>query len=415
MRNNILNEGYHKNKKSFTKSNSCYIIDKKKNRYIDMTMGSGTHILGHNHPTIVKALKKQLNKSILFTTKNTLAKQVGNLISKAVPTIEKVIFCNTGSEATMRAARIARNYTKKKKIAIFSGAWHGGNELFLYDFDYNKGDGKTYHKSAGIPDEFKDLVIVLPYNDEKAFKIIEKNKNDIAMVIVEPSQGSNPRDDMKQFLNRLRKVTSKNKIVLCFDEMITGFRVALGGAQEYYNIEADLVTYGKTIGGGLPIGVVCGKAKIMNTIKGDDQNLSTFMGGTFSANPLTLSSAKALLKYLLLNKNSIYPMLDNNANLIKSSMNDYCISNNIKLRMIGLNSMLRFIFTDYPIKSRQDRDKYELSIDIQNKFYKYLLDTKDIFINSNGIIFLSISHKTKIVKYIIKSFIEAIDTIKSKT
>lgn len=400
----LLNEGYDSSEILFEKAQGAYIYDINSKRYLDTTLGSGSHILGHGNPVIVNALNKQLHKSMLFTTSNNLAYEVASLIKQAVSSIDNVIFCNTGSEATMRAARIARGYTKKKKVAIFSGAWHGGNELFLYDFDYSKNDGKTYHKSSGIPDEFKDLVIVLPYNNDEAFEVIKQNKNDLAMVIVEPSQGSNPRDDMKEYLLNLRDLTKKLNIVLCFDEMITGFRVALGGAQEYYGIEADIVTYGKTIGGGLPIGIVAGKGKFMKVVRGDENNLPVFMGGTFSANPMTMASTKALLEYLIDNKNTVYDLLKTNSLYLKSSVNKYCIENKIPIRMIGLNSMLRLVFTDYPIRSRQDRDKYEASTSKQNDFYKCLLKEHNIFVNKNRIIFLSINYDKTTIERLLEAF-----------
>ncbi|MCT7530903.1 aspartate aminotransferase family protein [Aliarcobacter cryaerophilus] len=410
MNNILMNEGYDSKKTIFVKAEGNYIYDDKNQKYLDTTIGSGTHILGHRNTIIVETLKKQLDTSMLFTTNNNIAFEVSELITQCVPSIDKIVFCNTGSEATMRAARISRAYTKKKKIALFSGAWHGGNELFFYDYDYIKNDKKSYHKSAGVPDEFKELVIVLPYNDNDTFTMIEEHKNELAMVIIEPSQGSNPRDDMQEFLLKLRNITLENNIVLCFDEMITGFRVALGGAQEYYGIEADIVTYGKTIGAGMPIGVVGGKNKFMKIIKGECGSLPVFMGGTFSANPMSMASSKALLKYLISNKDDVYGNLKLNANYIKTSINEYCIKNNVPIRMIGLNSMLRLVFTDYPIKSRQDRDKYELNIEKQNKFYKYLLEEKKIFVNGNRIIFLSITYSKKDVEYLIKSLVDAIES-----
>jgi len=408
---NILNEGYSKDAPIFVSSYDCYLIDNEGNKYIDTTIGSGTHILGHRHSVIVNTIKNQLDIGSLFTVQNNLTYDVGKLIRECVPSIEKVVFCNTGSEATMRAARIARAYTGKKKIALFSGGWHGGNELFLYDFNYDNGDLKTAHKSAGIPDEFKDLVIVLPYNKAQAFEILEKNKDDIAMVIVEPAQGSNPRDDMRDFLLQLRSITKKENIVLCFDEMITGFRVSLGGAQQYYDIEADIVTYGKTIGGGLPVGVVAGKSVVMESIRTNSSNLSVFMGGTMSANPLTMSASKALLGYLLENRVELYEYLSKTSGKFKRGINNFCQDVDAPLRVMGINSMVRLIFTDYPIKSRQDRDNYESDAAVQKEFYNYLFNKKGIFVNSNGIIFFSIKHSDSVVEEMVKSFIEAISVI----
>jgi len=405
----IMNDGYDGKKMSIARAQGCYIYDKEGTCYIDTTLGCGTHILGHGNKVVVDALKEQLDIGMLYTTNNDVAYEVAELISQNVPNAERVIFCNSGSEATMRAARIARAYTKKNKVAIFSGSWHGGNELYMYDYDYTKEDYKTYHKSRGVPDKFKELVVVLPYNDEQAFEIIKTHHQELAMVIVEPSQGSNPRDDMKEYLQKLRALTKQLNIVLCFDEIITGFRVALGGGQEYYNIDADLMTYGKTLGGGLPIGAVAGRADIFATLQGSNQNLPVFMGGTFSANPLVMSSAKTVIKYLISNKENIYPFLQKNADWLKYSINEYCVENNIPVRVLGMNSMLRLYFTDIFVKSRQDRDKYEISYEKQNEIYFMLLKEKNIFVNSNRIIFLSLVHDIKIVQTIQEAILDVLN------
>jgi len=307
----------------------------------------------------------------------------------------------------MRAARISRAYTNKNKIAVFSGAWHGGNELYMFDHNYLSSEYASEHKSAGVPDDFKKNVIVLPYNDDAAFDLIKQNKNELAMVIIEPSQGSNPRDDILEFLNKLRKVTKENKILLCFDEIITGFRVAIGGCSEFYDIQPDIVTYGKTIGGGLPIGIVAGNAKVMGVIQELKEDLPVFMGGTFSANPLVMNTTKTLLKYLIKNKDKIYLDLNYKGNYIKDYINQYCIKNSISLRMIGIGSMMRLVFTDYPIMSRRDRDLHESRIEIQKKFYQELLVNKRIFVNKNGIMFLSTENSSEIVDKFISSIIDS--------
>lgn len=360
------------------------------------------------------SIRNQLKKGVLYTTFNKHTYEVAELIQQCTPNvIDSVVFCNTGSEATMRAARIARAYSNRKKIAIFSGSWHGGNELFVYDHDYSYSDYSAKHKSAGIPDEFKNSVIVLPYNHNDAFDLIRKNKHDIAMVIIEPSQGSNPRDDMLDFLKNLRNVTYDNDILLCFDEMITGYRVALGGCIEYYGVIPDIVTYGKTIGSGLPIGVVAGKSKVMAAINSNQSKIPVFLGGTFSANPLTMSTTKTLLKYLIKNQDNIYTDLNFKGNYIKNSINTYCIENNLPLRMIGIGSMLKLIFTDYPIKSRKDRDLHELDVSTQSFFYKELLFKKNIFVNSNGIIFLSTEHSNEVVEAIISGILNLTSLLKN--
>jgi len=276
----------------------------------------------------------------------------------------------------------------------------------MYDHDYSSSQYTTEHKSSGVPDSFKDMVIVLPYNNTDAFDIIEKNKNDLAMVIIEPAQGSNPREDMLNFLMTLRSVTDENNIVLCFDEIITGFRVSLGGCSQLYGIKPDLVTYGKTIGGGLPIGVVAGSYDVMRVI---NNNRPPFMGGTFSANPLVMSVATALLKHLIDDQDNIYPKLSSNGLYIKESINDFCIKKNIPVRVIGIGSVFRIVFTDHKVLSRKDRDLYEGDMSVQQKFYDYLLTKKNIFVNSNRIMFLSTEHSKEIVDYLISSIIDSIE------
>lgn len=407
--NLVLNEGYSMSNLLIEKAYGCYLEDINCNKYIDTTLGNGTHILGHSPQVIKESIKNQLNRGILYTTYNQDTYEVAELIKKCVPSVvESVIFCNTGSEATMRAARISRAYTNKNKIAVFSGAWHGGNELFMFDHDYLSDEYTSEHKSAGVPDDFKKNVIVLPYNDAAAFDLIRQNKNELAMVIIEPSQGSNPRDDMFEFLNQLRKVTKENKIILCFDEIITGFKVAIGGCIEYYDIQPDLVTYGKTVGGGLPIGIIAGNARVMGVVQGNKNNLPVFMGGTFSANPLVMSTTKALLKYLIMNKNKIYSDLNSKGNYIKDYINQYCKKNSISMRMIGIGSILRLVFTDYPILSRRDRDLHESDISLQDAFYSHLLVHSSVFVNKNRIIFLSTKHTEEVIDKLLTSIIESI-------
>lgn len=398
----IQNEGYFNPKIIVSKSYDYYLEDVDGTKYIDTTIGNGTHILGHSSSVVNNAIREQTDKGILFTTSNNTANETAELIHMAYPTLESVIFCNSGSEATMRAARIARAYTKRNKIAIFSGAWHGGNELFMYDHNYKHDTHDTTHKSSGIPDCYKDTVLVLPYNVDEAFEIIERNKNDLAMVIIEPSQGSNPRDDMKEFLTRLKNVTSNHGIVLCFDEIITGFRIGYGGCQEYYNIEADLVTYGKTIGGGLPMGVVAGRREVMSIISGDSKSLPVFMGGTFSANPLAMHVSKSLLTYLHKNQDKVYPYLNNMADYFKSEINKFCLDANKDAHMIGIGSMLRLVHTKSFINSRRERDHLENNG--AEEFYDNLLLKENVFVNSNRLLFLSMAHTKQIVDKIINSF-----------
>lgn len=413
----VLNESYGKSALHVKKSFDCYIKDENNNIYVDTAMGGGTFILGHSQEFVKKATIKQLQKGTLFTIPNKKVYKLASLLKKTIPNFDRFVFCSTGSEATMRAVRIARAYSNKKKIAIFSGGWHGSHDILLIDDDYLGDESKPNKvlKSNGTLPEMLDNIILLPYNNDEAFNIIKKNKDDLAMVLVEPSQGSNPRSDMKSFLKKLRKVTKENDILLGFDEIITGFRIALGGGQEYYGVKADIATYGKSIGGGLPLAVVGGTKEVMKTIKyGTKQNPSpVFMGGTFSANPLSVTSSITVLKYLIKNEKAVYSTLNESGEYLKESINSLCKKEKVPFRMIGINSMLRFVFTDFKIKSRHNRDTYELEYSKQNDFYKYMLE-KGVYIASNRINFLSTKHSKKDLDKIIEAYSYAIKKYKQE-
>jgi glutamate-1-semialdehyde 2,1-aminomutase len=407
----VLNAGYEKTKLHISKAYGCFIEDCSGNVYIDTALGAGTHILGHAHPLIVGEIQKQAAEGTLYILPNRYAYEVGELLSGVIPHFYGFVFCNSGTEATIRATRIARAYTGRKKIAMFSGGWHGGNDMLLFEEDYTGDENQPIlmFKSAGVPQEIMDMTLMLPYNTDAAFELIEQHGNELAMVIIEPSQGSNPRDDVGDFLRELRKVTAKHNILLCFDEIVTGFRVALGGCQEYYAVEADIATYGKTLGGGLPIGLVAGTKEVMDVVKGNDHKKPVFMGGTFSANPLVMRVAKAVLQYLIENRKTVYAHLNENGRYIKNMINEFCVANQVPVRMTSIGSMSRMIFTDKPIKSRRERDEFELDEGIQRLFYLYLCLKKGVYISGNRVLFLSTAHKEEHVQKITQSIIEVLE------
>jgi len=407
----VLNAGYEKSELHVSKAYGCFIEDCSGNSYIDTAMGAGTHILGHAHPLIVREIQEQVADGTLYILPSRYAYEVGELLSKAIPQFHSFVFCNSGTEATIRATRIARAYTGRKKIAMFSGGWHGGNDMLLFDEDYTSDENRPapVFKSAGVPQEIMDMTIMLPYNSDAAFELIEQYGNELAMIIIEPSQGSNPRDDVGEFLRELRKVTAKHNILLCFDEIVTGFRVVLGGCQEYYGIKADITTYGKTLGAGLPVGLVAGTKEIMEVVKNNGHEKPVFMGGTFSANPLIMRTARAILQYLIENKETIYPHLNENGRYVRDTVNEFCVANQFAMRMTGIGSISRIIFTDKPIRSRRERDRYEIDDALQKLFYSYLRFEKGVHISGNRIIFLSAAHKKEQVEKIVRSIIEALE------
>lgn len=401
LKSRVLNESYGPGKFQIARGIGCRIEDLGGRSYIDTTLGAGTHILGYAHPLLTKEVARQFGEGSLFTIPNHYTYEVVEQLSRILPQFDRFVFCNSGSESTMRAARIARAYTGRGKIAVFSGGWHGGNDLFLFD-DVGTGRSRAQSdfKSAGTPRELFSTVVMLPYNCERAFEIIKQHRKDIAMVMIEPSQGSNPRDDVGAFLKKLRLITKKYGIVLCFDEIISGFRVALGGCQEHYGVAADMATYGKTLGAGLPIGMVAGTKKIMDVIKGGKTGKAVFMGGTFSANPLTMSASRVLLRYLVAHKTEIYGYLNGQGQRLRKEINDFCSMRGIPVRAIGIGSMSRLVFTDKYISSRRDRDRFEAPQELQGRFYAHLLKC-GVYVSQNRLIFLSMAHKKKDIASVI--------------
>ncbi len=401
----ILNAGYDEDHLYVRKAYECFIEDYSGNVYIDTAMGAGTHLLGHANPIIVSEIERQAREGTLYILPSKYTYEVGRFLSQAVSHFRSFVFCNSGTEATIRATRIARAHTGRKKIAMFSGGWHGGNDMLLFEEDYSGDESNPVpmFKSAGVPEEVMGMMLMLPYNDDAAFDLIEQHKDDLAMVIIEPSQGSNPRDDVGEFLQKLRRVTTKHGILLCFDEIVTGFRVALGGCQEHYGIVADIATYGKTLGGGLPVGMVAGSENVMKVIEGFNGEKPVFMGGTFSANPLVMHVAKIVLQHLIENRERIYSRLNENGRYIRNKLNEFCITNQIPVRTIGIGSMLRMIFTDKVVRSRRDRDKYEEDNALQKLFYSYLRFEKGVHISSNRVVFISTAHKKEHIEKIVES------------
>jgi len=360
------------------KAYGCYVEDQEGNKLIDTSMGSGAQIIGHNNK-LIKKIAKQVKKGTIYTTPNLHTDKVNFYLKKHInPDFhEKYIFCNSGTEANMRAIRLARAYTGKEKIARFHGGWHGGLDGLI--------------ESKGVPIATQNLNLTLPYNNSQCFK---KITSDLAAVIIEPTQGSNPRDDIAPFLKNLENKCREQGVLLILDEVMTGFRLSAHGGRGVFDVNPDIITYGKVLGGGFPIGALGGKSNIMKTS-------DVFYGGTFSANPLTMFAAKSILKTIIDNKYIKYSQLNNFAERFRNELNQFFTTHKKSIRVIGCGAINRIIFTDKFIKNRKDRDRFE-DINLQQKFYNKLKDN-GVFVNTNGIIHFSMSHTSKIIDDIIKA------------
>ena len=326
----------------FKKAKGPYLTDADNNKYIDYIGSWGPMILGHSNPKIIKAISKQLELGTSYGAPTSIESDTAKLIKKCFPSIQKIRMVNSGTEATMSAVRLARGYTNRNKIIKFDGCYHGHVDSLLI----KAGSGVSTFglpDSPGIPNELAKKTLSCEFNNRDDFlKIFNKVKDDLAAVIVEPIAGNMgfvPGD--KSFLKLLRKKTSENNSLLIFDEVMTGFRVSLGGAQELYGIKPDLTTLGKVIGGGLPVGAFGGKKKVMDCLA---PNGPVYQAGTLSGNPLAMAAGSTLIKLLI--ETNPYQQLENKAKNLLSGMKKLFESHDIPFSTNQIGGMFGFFFSE---------------------------------------------------------------------
>jgi len=325
----------------FERAEGAYLFDADGNKYIDYIGSWGPMIMGHSHPAIVNAIKEQAERGTSYGAPTSLESDVASLIIQCIPSIEKIRMVNSGTEATMSAIRLARGFTNKDKIIKFEGCYHGHVDSLLI----KAGSGVSTFglpDSPGIPKDLAKHTVTCKYNDVEGFlSIFNSIKDDLAAVIVEPIAGNMgfvPGNH--EFLETLRECTQSNGSLLIFDEVMSGFRVSLGGAQEVFNIEPDLTALGKVIGGGLPVGAFGGKAKIMNYLAPEGP---VYQAGTLSGNPLAMAAGSTLLKLLI--KDNPYQMLEMQAKKLLSGIKKVMDDNQVPFSTNQIGGMFGFFFS----------------------------------------------------------------------
>jgi len=336
-----------------------YIYDVDGNSYVDFVCSWGPGILGHSHPQVIAAVQKACEDGLTFgapTEKETI---LAKLISSLMPSMEMMRLVNSGTEAVMSVVRAARGFTGKNKVIKFNGCYHGHSDCMLV----KAGSGlltQSIPSGAGVPENCTKDTLIAEYNDISSVeKLIESNKGEIACVIIEPvaaNMGVVP--PKKEFLQELRKLTEDNGILLIFDEVITGFRLALGGAQEYYGVKPDLTSLGKIAGGGMPLAVYGGRRDIMENVAPVGK---VYQAGTLSGNPIAVTAGIETLKILSENKN-IYTELEKKSEILEKAFKD----SGFNVNRVG--SLLCPFFTDKKVESYTDA----LSSDTE-KYAKYFL------------------------------------------
>ncbi len=355
------------------KAQGSKLVDADGNEYIDFWMGHYALILGHSPPKIMREVKRQIEKGTHYGTCHELEIALAEQVAKMVPSAKMIRFTNTGTEATMYTIRLARSYTKREKIAKFEGGWHGGYDPLHIavkpPFDVPESSGLT-------EGAFKDTV-VLPFNDvNKVEKAMKKEK--LAAVVVEPVLGAGgciPAE--KEFLKALRELCSENGALLVFDEVITGFRLAPGGAQQYFNVQPDITVLGKILGGGFPVGAITGSRKIMELMDPllYERPKFSFHGGTFCANPVVMTAGLATLKTL--EDGTIINRLNKRGDNLRQQLVEIFERKHLRVQVVGLGSLFHTHFADEEIKDvhavfRADRAKltsYHMHLIVNGVFF----------------------------------------------
>ena len=382
------------------------IFDADGNSYIDYVLSWGPMILGHAHPRIVSALKKAAEKGTSYGAPTALEVELAELVIKIYPSMDKVRMVNSGTEATMSAIRAARGFTGRDKVVKFEGCYHGHADGLLV----RAGSGATTFgvpDSPGVPKSYAQNTITLPLNDIPALKrLMEKEWKKIACVIIEPVVGNIgcvlPRPG---FLENLRKLTKKYGIVLIFDEVMTGFRVAFGGAQAYYGIKPDMTCLGKVIGGGLPVGAYGGKKEIMSMVSPEGP---VYQAGTLSGNPLAMTAGIETIKEL--SRLGVYRTIEQRSAMLESGLRDAAKRAGVKTRFYRAGSMFCTYFTetdvtDYASAKKADAGKF-------GRFFSGMLERGvNLAPSQYEAGFMSLAHSERDIESTVKAAYETIKKI----
>jgi len=348
-----------------------YIFDADGNRYIDYIGSWGPLILGHCSPSVVEAVTAAARNGTSFGASTPAEADLAELVLSAFPHMQKLRCVSSGTEATMSAIRLARAYTQRKYIVKFEGCYHGHADALLV----KAGSGVAtlgLPGSAGVPEEFTQFTLALPFNDidavEQAF---HKFKQQIACVIVEPVVGNmGCVPPARGYLESLRTITQRDKTLLIFDEVMTGFRLAFGGAQELYGITPDLTTMGKIIGGGLPVGAYGGPSEIMDLVAPLGP---VYQAGTLSGNPLAMAAGIATLRHLREHKKEIYPRLDKLNNQLVMGVADAAKDAGVTVSFNRVGSMWTWFFAPGPVTNWDSAAKADT--EAFGQFFRSMLDS----------------------------------------
>lgn len=365
-----------------------YLYDKDGNKYIDYIGSWGPMILGHNDDRVFDAVKKQLEKGMSYGASTELEVEMAELICNIVPAVEMIRMVNSGTEAVMSAIRAARGFTGRNKVIKFEGCYHGHADLMLV----KAGSGVM---TAGVPDSsgvpegcVKDTLTAIYNNIDSVKKLFDENKNEIACVIVEPVAANMgvvlPENN---FLSDLRKICTENGALLILDEVITGFRLQLEGASGYFDIKPDLVTYGKIIGGGMPVGAYGGRKDVMSVVSPVG---NVYQAGTLSGNPIAMRAGITQLT-ILKNEKEIYAKINNLGEMFRQGVKNIIDKYSLPCTVNGIGSLSTIFFTPNKVTNYDEAKKAD--IEAFSKFFNFMIDRGNYFGASQyEAVFISSAH-----------------------
>ncbi|HEY0739061.1 MAG TPA: amino acid adenylation domain-containing protein [Herpetosiphonaceae bacterium] len=388
------------------RSEGSRIWDVDGNEYVDVTMGFGVHLFGHSPRFIMDAIEEQMKIGLQLGPQSYLAGEVSRLICELTG-VERVNFCNSGTEAVMGALRIARTITRRTKIACFAGSYHGWADMMMARPITRDGQRVSMPMAPGVPARAVEDMLILDYDRPESLEIIRAHAHELAAVMVEPVQSRRPDLQPRAFLQALRQLTEELDIPLIFDEMVNGFRIHPGGAQAHFGVRADIVTYGKVVGGGFPIGVIAGKARFMDAFDGGMWNYGdasypqaekTLFAGAFFKHPLTMAAALAVLNHMQMHGPALHDALNQRTTYLAETLNAYFEQYQVPIHVVHFSSVFRF---NVP----HDAKYLEL--------FFYHLTEKGIYNWEGGNCFLSTAHTDEDIDYIVRAVKASVEDLRS--
>jgi glutamate-1-semialdehyde aminotransferase/acyl carrier protein len=383
------------------RSHGSRFVDLDNNEYVDVSLGFGTNLFGHSPEFVTRALRNQLSHGVEVGPQSPIAGKVAQLMCE-FSGMERVAFCSTGSEAVLAAIRVSRTVSGRNKIAIMSGAYHGINDEVLVRGTMVDGQPKTVPIAPGIPEQNVQEMLVLDYGAPESLEILRRHAHELAAVLVEPVQSRHCEIVPIEFLREVRRITEESETALIFDEIVTGFRTHPGGCQALFGIKADIATYGKVIGGGMPIGAICGKAMYLDALDGGDWKYGdasfpeigmTFFAGTFVRHPLSIRSALSVLTKLKREGPALQDKLADRCAYLADTLNTFFEQHSIPMRITRFRAVMYYAF--------QEQFKYA-------SLLFYHLRLKGVHVWEARPLFLSTAHSDEDLAFIIRAFQETV-------